>query len=485
MSKRKRQENVSEPAVNGKPAKVTKTDHAPIETSRVVLQIVAGSYEKTLHGVSCTVADFPSKKASCEFADTFLFNAHSSAIKCLAVSPLSDPTSHEAQTVLLASGGSDERINVYSLSASPMSEGGRMPAMPSIAGGKLAENPRNRELGSLVHHSSGITSLHFPTRSKLLSGSEDNTISVSRTRDLSVVSTIKAPRPKAQGQPSGDTNPVGATPAGINDFSIHPSMKVMLSIGKGERCMRLWNLVTGKKAGILNFSRDVLRQIKEGKYSSSEGRRIAWNPKGTEFAVAFERGIVLFGEDSKPRRKILPQPLTKIHQMKYLELPSRSGFPSEVLVVSTESGKLLFYSIKNQDVGTEVGNQHGIEDAELLYSLNGAEAGTTGRIKDFKIIQPRGDGKEAAYVIATTAGSDGSIKIWSISTESISKTHDEFVEPARLIGMFQTGSRITCLEAFEMLPVSGDDEAGLSEFEGLTETSDIGEDDDSEIDIQV
>lgn len=59
--------------------------------------------------------------------------------------------------------------------------------------------------------------------------------------------------------------------------------------------MRLWNLVTGKKAGVLNFTREMLQAVKEGRWSSGEGRKIEWNSKGEEFAVAFEWGAVVFG----------------------------------------------------------------------------------------------------------------------------------------------------------------------------------------------
>lgn len=278
---------VVKPGNNPQPNTASEAQAEPTpDTKASVIQIVTGSYERVLHGITATVSSFSSQTPTVQFADSFLFNAHASSIRCLALGPLPDADSADPD-VLLATGGSDERINVYSLSASPVSESDRMPAMPSLGNNKVAENPRNRELGTLMHHSSNITALHFPSRSKLLSASEDNTISISRTKDLTVVSTVKAPRPKVQGQPSGDTAPPGATPAGINDFAVHPSMKLMLSVGRGERAMRLWNLVTGKKAGVLTFARDVLQSVKESKYSSGEGRKIKWNPDGTEFSVAF------------------------------------------------------------------------------------------------------------------------------------------------------------------------------------------------------
>ena len=59
--------------------------------------------------------------------------------------------------------------------------------------------------------------------------------------------------------------------------------------------MRLWNLVTGRKAGVLNFNKEMLQAVKEGKWSSGEGRKIEWDYKGEEFAVAFEWGAIVFG----------------------------------------------------------------------------------------------------------------------------------------------------------------------------------------------
>lgn len=265
----------------------------------VTVQIITGSYERTLHGITATL---PSARAEglagspdVSFADTFLFHAHSSAVRCLALSPpsTSESPSRPAK-VILASGGTDERINLYHLSASPPARSNQ-PAKPTLAVSTINENPRNRELGALLHHSSSVSALYFPSRSKLLSASEDNTIAVVRTRDWTVLSTIKAPIPKALGRPSGDTAPPGGSPAGVNDFAVHPSMKLMVSVGKGEKCMRLWNLVTGKKAGVLNFGREILQGVGEGRWGNGEGRKVEWDSKGEEFAVGFERGVVVFG----------------------------------------------------------------------------------------------------------------------------------------------------------------------------------------------
>lgn len=473
MAKRKRE------------AKEGVSAHSLPESSRTELagslktsvQIVMGSYERVLHGMTATISDTPSNDpniCSVHFTDTFLFNAHASAIRCLALSPISEPSSTQSPSILLASGGTDERVNLYSLSAVSPLENEKTAPIPSLGGNKISENPRNRELGSLMHHSSSITSLHFPSRSKLLSAAEDNTLTISRAKDLSAVLTIKAPHPKVQGRPSGDTAPPGAAPAGINDFAVHFSMKLMLSVGKGERCMRLWNLVTGKKAGVLNFGREMLQSVQEGKHSSGEGRKIDWNPRGEEFAVTFERGAVVFGQDSKPKSRILPSPLTKLHQMRYLTISEGGGHEMVVLVVSTEDGKVLFYST-DQSKGTvaEVSSENSPPDSICLAQLDGKSDGIGGRIKDFEILRIPPSVDTSHRLMAVTAGSNGRVRIWIMQTKdffSAKAGAEKLAKPVPvgcLAGTYETGSRITCLRAFVMK--QREDSEGLSDFGGLTE----------------
>ena len=263
------------------------------EKMDISIQIIVGTYDKVLHGVVAILRDF----AEADFLDNFLFEAHNSAVRCLALSPpSSSPNASDRQKIILASGGSDEKINLYHVASSPsVQRDANLSSLPSLLGKKTLPNPDNRELGALFHHSSGVNALYFPTRSKLLSCADDNTVAIVRTRDWTVLSTIKAPIPKAHGRPIGDTAPLGGTPAGINDFAVHPSMKLMVSVGKGEKCMRLWNLITGRKAGVLNFEKSILEEVRGGKWSSGEGRRIAWNTTGEEFVIAFEKGAVVFG----------------------------------------------------------------------------------------------------------------------------------------------------------------------------------------------
>ncbi|KAL9617423.1 MAG: hypothetical protein Q9160_007780 [Pyrenula sp. 1 TL-2023] len=516
MSKRKRDAAV-EPALNGDSrtaklpralSKAPKKEHE--EPTKV--QIVTGSYERVLHGILATVShpSVNSQTASAQFVDSFLFNAHESAIRCLALSPPSDASSTDSPKVTLATGGTDERVNLYSLSASPAPENEKAPLVPLLGGNKILENPKNREIGSLLHHSSSITALYFPTRSKLISAAEDNTIAVTRSRDWTVISTIKAPQPKVQGRPSGDTAPPGSAPSGVNDFAVHPSMKLMLSVGKGEKCMRLWNLVTGKKAGVLSFERELLQSVREGKYSSGEGRKIEWSPNGQEFAVAFERGVIIFGavsivnrnvrifltavKDSKPRLRVLPLPLTKIHQIRYFTAKSdESDIP--FIAVSTEDGRIMFYSIQPEPTASEPkDNKPDISDATVIAQIGGKTVDLTTRIKDFEILLQSSAGHQPEDYLIVTASSDGTVRLWMLTLESLTHSGkkpakerdpgaqedkslaDVILQVGTLLGSYETGNRITCLKAFTMLPSTEDEDQEAateseSSFGGFSETS--------------
>ena len=430
----------------------------------LTLQLVAGSYDRVLHGITASMGE-----GSVQFADTFLFNAHSSAVRCLALSPPSAPVPGQEQKVMLATGSTDERINIYNLSAHPPRRGAEQDLISSIAPRPVAESTKNRELGTLLHHSSTVTGLCFPTRSKLLSSSEDSTIAVVRSRDWSLLSTIKAPKPKVQGRPSGDTAGTGGTPSGVNDFAVHPSMKLMISVSKGERCMRLWNLVTGKKAGVLNFAREMLEDAGEGKHATGEGRKVVWGRCGDadEFAVGFDRNVVVFGMDSHPKCKVMVDSRTKVHQFRYMSLDSETG--ETVLAVSTEDGRILFFSTRPEHLKheTQPGTKTTALPAAMLVShLGGAATGVSGRIKDFTALKTTENDAKAGWVIVS-GGSDGSIRVWRVGIDDLrlGEGGEAGRRVGHLEGTYETLNRITCLDAFIMIPKPDEAEGTDSEAE--------------------
>ncbi|GAB1320827.1 Protein mak11 [Madurella fahalii] len=507
MAKRKRE------AAAGSETKVpTKKAKAPPRTSQpspapklsdnspVTIQIVAGSYDRVLHGITATVKPSSARSApkskpkkdsttttpkedagAVEFADTFLFNAHNSAIRCLALSPPSAPAAGQTQKVLLATGSTDERINLYNLSAHPPSDNSNAPGgdadaklLSSLAPRPILENPKNRELGTLLHHSSNITRLAFPNRSKLLSASEDSTVAVTRTRDWALLHTFRCPIPKAQGRPSGDTAAAGAAPAGVNDFAVHPSNKIMISVSKGERCMRLWNLETGKKSRVLNFERAALGEIGEGRHSTGEARRIVWGED--EFAVGFDRDVLVFGMDCRVRCRVMRDTRTKVHELCYVE--TGKGEDESVLAVSTEDGRVLFFETGPEGLEAPAEGKT-LPMARLVAQLGGKEAGVPGRIKDFTVLPVEGeDGKKLFFIV--TASSDGQIRLWQLDADDLGGKDKSTKQVGKLLGTYGTQNRITCVGAFVMIPRPEGAEESEFEFDDSEGEEDDDEDDSDE-----
>ncbi|KAK4166808.1 WD40-repeat-containing domain protein [Cladorrhinum sp. PSN259] len=509
MAEKRKREDAQDGGAKSTSAKKSKTPPTPKqkptssevfklvdEDAPVTIQIVAGSYDRILHGITATIKKtFPSKnkkkknkmskavtpetQLKAEFADTFLFNAHNSAIRCLAISPPSAPSLKQTQKVLLATGSTDERINIYNLSAHPPSvrAADDQKLLSSLAPRPILENDKNRELGTLLHHTSNITKLVFPNRSKLLSASEDSTVAVTRTRDWALLHSFKCPIPKVMGRPSGDTAALGGAPSGVNDFTVHPSNKIMISVSKGERCMRLWNLETGKKSRVLNFERQMLVEAGETKHSTGEARRIVWgSSRGgeDEFAVGFDRDVVVFGMDCRPKCRVMGDLRTKIHQFRYLELGNESE--ETVLAVSTEDGRVLFFdtaedSLKEPAEGKE------LKTAKFVSQIGGKEAGLTGRVKDFTVLAMKdGEGKRSWFVV--TAGSDGVLRVWKLEVEDLSSGNkEEGRKVGKLLGAYGTQNRITCLEAFIMIPKPDGAEDSEYEFDDSEEDDEDDSDD--------
>ncbi|KAF8449869.1 WD40-repeat-containing domain protein [Terfezia claveryi] len=508
------------------------------ESWAVNLQIITGSYEKVLHGFIASIpvtslsslplstttlsgAERPTELAieqdvalNTTFSDSFLFTAHTAPLRCVALSPPSTSKSNSKSSKrILATGSPDERVNLYTLSSS-------ISALPPAASSetKAKSTARNKHLGTLHEHTNTPCALLFtPNRHKLITAGEDSQILIFRTRDWSLLSTLKAPKPKSSASASGiGLLGNGERPGGVNDIALHPSQKILLSVSKGERALRMWNLMTGRKAGALGFTREVMGSTLGNKIGglSGEGQKVRWSPVGEEFAVAFERGVVVFGMDSQPRLRILPSPISKVHQIQYVTLPGDDAY---VLAISTEDGRILFYSTtaprktkaeesendapgktkkpnpreEKEDADGNESEKGGndIDNAIVLGHVGGREMGMVGRVKDFVILeadvpcdavevaQEFGTKNRKKALFSVSAGSDGTIRIWTLDIEQIkerltavgssaeppskkakkAELDQPAASPARkipqvgnLVGIYETGKRVTCLSGMVM-----------------------------------
>lgn len=99
---------------------------------------------------------------------------------------------------------------------------------------------RNRHIQrrSLIYrtHLGSITHLSFPTRSHLLSASDDGTICLYHTRDWALLATLRGHKGR------------------VNSVAVHSSMKVGLSVGK-DRTLRMWDLMRGKGSASIKLGK--------------------------------------------------------------------------------------------------------------------------------------------------------------------------------------------------------------------------------------
>ena len=90
MGKRKRNATQEEEELGSLGGDAEKDEAVVQQESAIPLtiQIIIGTYEKVLHGITASIRSQANKnlEQNCvEFADSFLLNAHTSAIRCLAV----------------------------------------------------------------------------------------------------------------------------------------------------------------------------------------------------------------------------------------------------------------------------------------------------------------------------------------------------------------------------------------------------------------
>lgn len=199
--------------------------------------------------------------------------------------------------------------------------------------------------------------------------------------------------------------------------------------------------------------------------------------------------MLILVKDSKPKGRIVSSPVSRIHQIRYC---SRGEDASEVVVISTEDGRLVFFSENLQSPSADEVSE--IPSYEVIGHLGGKACGIEARVIDFEILSQTENNGTPGYLIIT-AGSDGSVRLWKLDeaelkgngpsqvSSAVSETNfprektpqdgtkSSVRQLGRLIGTYSTPNRITCLKAFMLLDAPEDaqkNKDGLEdEFDGL------------------
>ncbi|KAF9454373.1 WD40 repeat-like protein [Macrolepiota fuliginosa MF-IS2] len=323
-------------------------------------KVVAGSYEKLLYGAEGKTTYSDDDKLQFHLKAIFAFPAHVSCIKAVAASPQGGKW--------LATGSADEIIKVWDLR-------------------------RRKEIGGLMHHEGSVTHLIFPSRSHLLSASEDGTLCLFRARDWAVLRALKGHKGR------------------VNSMAVHPSGKVALSVGK-DKALRMWDLMRGK--GVAS--------TKLGK----EGEIVRWSVDGKYFVVQSGSTIDLYNTDMTLLHTI--QHPSRLHDVKFCQRVSGEG---EVLLVGAEDKKLSIYDIS--------------EDSSHPPTIIAQMVGHGNRVKavqTLRIALPPASGRTSTTIV-TTVSSDGKIRVYDMY--SIPAAFEKVTEIEPVAEYDTNGTRLTCV----------------------------------------
>lgn len=330
--------------------------------SKTQFRIYVGSYEHNLLCLSLILSK-DSQKAPV-FQPIFHFQAHILSIKSIA-----------AAKRYLVTGSNDEHIKIYDLQ-------------------------KRKELGTLLGHQGSVTTLKFSREHNeqqaedlavsgkwLLSGSEDGNIIIWRTKDWEIFGTLKGHKGR------------------INDLSIHPSGRVAVSVA-ADKTVRLWNLMTAKKAASLKIKSDW-----------QSGEFVRWSINGDYFVVGLLRRCLIYKTSEAKIVRDLPFSVPLMH----IEVYKIGG--TEYLVVGLNNGSIEFYKL--DELVAASGDDHDSKPESEFKLL-----GHSNRIKDFKLY--RHDGED--YLVSIS--SDGNIVVWDLSSRE-------------QIAVYNTGERLNCVEISE------------------------------------
>ena len=159
--------------------------------------------------------------------------------------------------------------------------------------------------------------------------------------------------------------------------------------------------------------------------------------------------------------------------------------PFEILAMSTDDGRLLFYNTGiYQFDGTPEAGISGIPSCKALGQIGGALLDLRGRIKDFELLRL----PDSQLLIIVTGGSDGAIRFWicreAAFQEQPLQNHRPSIGAANqgtvngngttipdslstlvdtpqlgaLLATYEAGNRILCLSAFIMSQTNPDPE---------------------------
>lgn len=291
------------------------------------MEVIIGTYNHVVFGFSFHLEEKNENK-NWQFGPLFTDQGHAGCIKTVA-----------SNGRYLSSGSTDETIRLFDLK-------------------------KHVEVGTLMEQSGSITCLLFCGTTHMLSGSEDGTICIWKSKSWELLKKLKGHR--------------GA----INSLSLHPSGRLALSISK-DKCIRTWNLLTGRTAYTTN-----LKEV---------GELIRWSPKGDCYAIVVGCKVTFYqisGADD---------PIVYQCEKYILVFEFISDYE---VVLAGEIDDIIFYNFKKKIVLQRLA-AHKVRTKGLCLTDNPYAANE---------------------LLMFTTSSDGNLKAWSVNKTNLEKDADLLAE---------------------------------------------------------
>lgn len=370
---------LSESKKDNKPEEKKNVEQAkPVSAAKKIqFRIMVGSYEHNLLCLSL-ILDSNNEKQPI-FQPIFHFQAHSLSIKSIDLAKR-----------YLVTGSNDEHIRIYDLQ-------------------------KRKELGALLSHQGTITTLKFSQEGAseasensdksgkwLLSGSEDGKIIIWRTKDWETFGILKGHQGK------------------VNDLAIHPTGRVAISVSE-DQTIRLWNLMTAKKAAVL--------KIKGRVHLGQCGEFVRWSADGNYFVVGMLNQMLIYETSSaKIIRKIKFN--STLMCMDILNIEGK-----HTLVTGHGNGSIDFYDFEEKVLpAKESESEQTVWDSTAdTMEPDFVLRGHTNRIKGITYIK-NPETLDIPYLISVS--SDGKIVVWNI----LSDVRDQ-------VAVYDSGERLNCVVA--------------------------------------
>jgi len=222
---------------------------------------------------------------------------------------------------------------------------------------RLFDMRKRVEVGTLVEQDGSITSLVFCGTSHMLSGSEDGTICIWKTKSWELEKVMKGHK--------------GA----VNSLSVHPSGRLLLSVSK-DKSIRTWNLLTGRTA--------YTTSVKE------VGEIVCWSPIGDTYAIVVGPKVTVY------KIKGLTEPI--VYKLNKYILAA-TFVNNSVLLLAGESEDIVLYDF---------------EKKTTIQRLSAHKV----RTKSVALVPHPNDENK---LILFTVASDGNLKAWSLNANDLTE----------------------------------------------------------------